>query len=368
MYSDLESQIHYLEKEAYGSVLRAFGAQSDALTWDKEALITELRKELRVSDDEHRDLLTKVNGDDVIRRIRECRKASGNHSSMAAVSQPSPTVSGSRKRQKTNQMVPLQFGTSHAINPRSGVATSQPPSSAAQLGPGGNMYRHDQPRHGLSPRYPSTGPNPRGQAAETRDPLIGRKVMTRWPADNNFYEAIISDYNHAEGRHALTYDRGTARESYEWVDLKEIPSEDIRWVDEDPRISRQSVHGEQGCRFPPLQNGDLKKASNDIEIPHTDTLIKEVEKVFGANNPDPFEIEKAKKLLKEQEQLLIDVIAKLADAYDSGSDGEPLCSHGQSMDREEQGRRDALYSGNQCGPNIEAEIRGGRAGGSMLGV
>lgn len=40
---------------------------------EKEGLITELRKELRVSDDEHRELLTKVNSDDIIRRIRsEC--------------------------------------------------------------------------------------------------------------------------------------------------------------------------------------------------------------------------------------------------------------------------------------------------------
>jgi len=37
---------------------------------DKEGLITELRKELRVSDDEHRELLVRVNNDDVIRRIR----------------------------------------------------------------------------------------------------------------------------------------------------------------------------------------------------------------------------------------------------------------------------------------------------------
>lgn len=40
---------------------------------EKEGLITELRKELRVSDDQHRELLTKVNGDEIIRRIRfEC--------------------------------------------------------------------------------------------------------------------------------------------------------------------------------------------------------------------------------------------------------------------------------------------------------
>lgn len=34
--------------------------------------------------------------------------------------------------------------------------------------------------------------------AGTVDNLIGRKVWTRWPEDNNFYEAVISDYNPIE--------------------------------------------------------------------------------------------------------------------------------------------------------------------------
>lgn len=33
-------------------------------------MITELRKELRLSNEEHRELLGRVNADDVIRRIR----------------------------------------------------------------------------------------------------------------------------------------------------------------------------------------------------------------------------------------------------------------------------------------------------------
>lgn len=31
--NDMEAQIHRLEQEAYSSVLRAFKAQSDAITW-----------------------------------------------------------------------------------------------------------------------------------------------------------------------------------------------------------------------------------------------------------------------------------------------------------------------------------------------
>lgn len=37
---------------------------------EKESLITELRKELRVSDEEHRELLARVNNDDIICQIR----------------------------------------------------------------------------------------------------------------------------------------------------------------------------------------------------------------------------------------------------------------------------------------------------------
>lgn len=41
-----------------------------SLVQDKEGLITELRKELRVSDDEHRELLVRVNNDEIMCRIR----------------------------------------------------------------------------------------------------------------------------------------------------------------------------------------------------------------------------------------------------------------------------------------------------------
>lgn len=37
---------------------------------EKESLITELRKELRLSNEEHRDLLNRVNAEETIRQIR----------------------------------------------------------------------------------------------------------------------------------------------------------------------------------------------------------------------------------------------------------------------------------------------------------
>lgn len=53
-------------------------------------------------------------------------------------------------------------------------------------------------------QYGSTGFNGRGEAPKQQglenssDPLIGRKVWTRWPEDNSFYEAVISDFNPIE--------------------------------------------------------------------------------------------------------------------------------------------------------------------------
>jgi len=44
----------------------------NAPSQEKESLITELRKELQVSDKEHRELLNRVNSDDIIQRIRYC--------------------------------------------------------------------------------------------------------------------------------------------------------------------------------------------------------------------------------------------------------------------------------------------------------
>ncbi|KAL4571630.1 hypothetical protein LXL04_018393 [Taraxacum kok-saghyz] len=348
MQHEMESQIHYLEQVAYSSVLRAFKAQSDALSWEKEGLITELRKELRVSDDEHRELLSKVNTDDIIIRIREWRTSGGTRATMLNIPQSihdpislSPTVSASRKRQKTN--LPLSLPTQSFPPLGSGIQTPKP-----------------------SPRYPLVGRTPRGMLSNhgsstiglpnessevvvgsTRDQLIGRKLRTRWPDDNNFYEAVIVEYNPVQGRHALLYNKNTPQESFEWVNLKEIPPEDIQWIGEDPG-SHQVSHGGgpgHGHGFgrgrgnskdqnrkgypPPSQNGDTK-TSDEIEILHTDTLIKEVEKVFDASHPDLLQIEKAKKMLKEHERALMDVIAKLADASDSDSGGDERFMYGRS--------------------------------------
>ncbi|XP_075508799.1 protein EMSY-LIKE 3-like isoform X2 [Primulina tabacum] len=353
MQADMESQIHNLEKIAYGAVLRAFKAQSNALSWEKEGLITELRRELRVSDDEHRETLTEVNADELIQRIREWKEAVGNRSAVVNAPQhvnnqlPSPTISQSRKKQKTSQPG-SQFGTpSQSLHPQPVTSNATPLPSAVKrgppVGPGGRRINTPAFPSAKSLQYKftdqySTGVLVDDPAESIRDPLIGRRVMIKWPADNNFYEALITDYNPADGRHSLVYDSNTPNATLEWVDIKEIPPEDIRWVGNNPLLSRPGEGGVQAGggsdaergrisssnhipnEIRTLRNGVVKEDLGEIEILHTDTLINKVKKVLDASHPDELEMEKAKKMLKEHEQKLIEVIAKLAVACDS--DGE----------------------------------------------
>ncbi|KAL6640081.1 hypothetical protein ACP70R_022391 [Stipagrostis hirtigluma subsp. patula] len=378
--TDMETQIHQLEQEAYCSVLRAFKAQSDAITWEKEGLITELRKELRVSDKEHRELLNRVNNDDIIRRIREWRESGGgaqmnlvNNAQRSHDPMPSPTTSA-RKRQKTSQSNPSASVPvpSPAVHSQPFTAPMQPSSSGPKKAvPPGSKGKKTKPGQKI-PGGPSVksipssaGPSGRGPIMNRNtsvglplegrpiDPLVGRKVMTRWPDDNSFYEAEITDYDAAKGLHVLVYDKDTAHETWEYVDLKEMAPEDIRWEGEDPGINHQGrgapVHGGKKSSsrggpmsgagrgrgpqknsfrkdFPPSQNGVGKKSSDYIEILHTETLIKEVERVLGSN-PDPLEAERAKKVLKEHEQALINAIARLAEASDGESDDRGWRNH-----------------------------------------
>jgi len=204
--NDLESEIHRVEQDAYTGVLRAFKVQSDAISWEKESLITELRKELRVSDEEHRELLNRVNEDGAIHRMRELRQAGGTPSALHRGSralyeaEPGPTA----KRQRTSHSIPSQSaGLQSPVMPSHSVPS-------AKWGP--LSARGKKPKTPMPLALPSADPSS----------LINHKVYTRWPDDNNFYEATITRYNPVTGEHALVYDMGTQAETWEMVRLCDV--------------------------------------------------------------------------------------------------------------------------------------------------
>lgn len=373
--TDMETLIRQLEQEAYSSVLRAFKAQADAITWEKEGLITELRKELKLSNEEHRELLGRVNSDEVIQRIREWRQYGGNqqgilstgpqsgiHSYGQAIHDliPSPSVSASRKKQKVAPSLPSHSfgGPSPSFHPAA-LNTSNQPSSVAKrgsvVGPKGKKQKSGPlPSGATKAQYPPSGLSGRDQSgnmiARPTDgaSLIGRKLRTRWPEDNNFYDAIITDYDAVNGLYSLVYDNDTPNETWEWINLSEISPEDIIWdngpggqgvnrafgrVSAPPGVGRGRgfTRAQHRKDFPTSQNGVANRGSDDIHLLHTDTLVKEVERIFGAGHPDPVEVEKAKRVLKEHEQSLIDAISRLGDISDGESDEHHHFMHGNPM-------------------------------------
>ncbi|CAH8383679.1 unnamed protein product [Eruca vesicaria subsp. sativa] len=362
--ADMEAQIHHTEKEAYFSLLRAFRAQADAITWEKDSLIADMRKELRVSHEEHRELLARVNADDTIRRIREWRQSGGmcNAAQVVHDTLPSPSMSASVKKHKPNQPVPSQpfASSSPSFHPQAdpthpfaswkakrGSFPSVKEKKQRPVLPGSSSVKPilyhplDQPPRGqVMNRLPSV-PTSSSEPAKGTGPesFVGRRVRTRWPEDNTFYEAAIAKYDPVEGRHALVYDIGTLNEAWEWVKLAEISPRDIEWVAEDPGVGDRHGYNGQGhalnrttgpnsvpqrgsslakttIKNEPRtsQNGTTGKRKHvDIRLRPTNVLIREVERVLGSHNPDPQELERAKRVLEEQEHALVGAITKLGD-------------------------------------------------------
>ncbi|RZS16361.1 hypothetical protein BHM03_00048340 [Ensete ventricosum] len=334
MQNDMETQIHRLEQEAYSSVLRAFKAQSDAITWAQT--------------------LPGV-------------------SSMKSMQYPSAGPSG-----------------------RSQVA-SRNSSGAPMIDP----------------------------AKKTPyDPLIGRKVMTRWPEDNNFYEAVITDYNPVElsvqcvptyteyidtwyttvpyciectnpllDRYIPSVPNGMVYYAHsKFVPCSlclEVLSTTICRGGGIPGAGRGrgTMKNQAKKQFPPAQNGIGKKRAGDIEILHTETVIKEVcilrihgtlptvlsfDRIFMEHCQlfrhltayfSHISLSCSNQVEKEHEQSLIDVIAMLADASDGESEeGEHQFPHQQQSMKWGNRRQ---YGGNHQGDKYRGDdvtAGGGREG------
>ncbi|RWW52291.1 hypothetical protein BHE74_00041295 [Ensete ventricosum] len=400
---------------------------------------------------------------------------------------PSPTISASRKRQRTSQPVPSlsMDAPSPGLQSQPVVATMQPSLSAAKRGTA-TAAKGKKPKSfsievipklqaqtlpGVSSmksmQYPSAGPSGRSQVASRNssgapmidpakktpyDPLIGRKVMTRWPEDNNFYEAVITDYNPVEklvstdSSSSIGKSQSTKIVPSREVDEREgfniwfgipyhngipiscrynayrpIPSISTHGTLRVPNgmvyyahskfvpcslclevlstticrgggipgagRGRGTMKNQAKKQFPPAQNGIGKKRAGDIEILHTETVIKEVcilrihgtlptvlsfDRIFMEHCQlfrhltayfSHISLSCSNQVEKEHEQSLIDVIAMLADASDGESEeGEHQFPHQQQSMKWGNRRQ---YGGNHQGDKYRGDdvtAGGGREG------
>ncbi|CAL0302490.1 unnamed protein product [Lupinus luteus] len=327
--SEVASLVRQAEKDAYSSVLRAFKCRTDDLSWEKQELMIDLRKELRISYDDHKEILRETNIDETLNSLRNWRRNRSYQSAGCSTSQPvrdvltSPTDSTSRKRPKT-------------INPLQPLA-NLPSVKSVQYSSSGPAREHHFRDYNLYSSLPSNAP----ARAEEFDRLIGRKARIRWPPDEQFYEVTITEYNPSEGKHKLVYDHNGVNETFEWADINKIPLEDIRWIGEGPRRALRVGHsGREGDNtlgaerrriqfnlegneeFRAQQNVIGNRVEHDLVLMNTDVLVKEVENIIAVNSPNSLELEGAKQKLKEHEQDLVAAIAlieKLSHAPDRES-------------------------------------------------
>ncbi|KAL3698196.1 hypothetical protein R1sor_012272 [Riccia sorocarpa] len=411
-----DQQIRKLELDAYTAVLRAFGAQSDSLSWTKERLMSDLRKELRVPDEEHRELIGRIAGDDTLRQIRNWHRPGDESGApptavppLSLEPSPSPAVSQSRKKQKTAHVaaVPAPLPPPPpppVLKPVPNAAPAAPSPAPSKrgvpVGPRGKKSKGPVVT-ASTPKAPPGGPAPgrssnlgrgpapvrAGSGAEAPvDSFIGRKVKTRWPEDNTFYEAVITDYDPDKGKHALVYDMGTPQETWEWVNLKEMSKGDMKWV-EGPPVSlvnkpsgppastgrgggrgmkrggsarggavagvgraRGTSRGQppsSGAAVVPVaqtrvwrgapgtENGLERKGSRTLQIPIIEPLLKEAENLDEI--VDMEKLESMKRRAKAHEEALRAALAELGESSeeaesDDGAHGPS--SHTRSVDRE----------------------------------
>ncbi|KAF5202960.1 Cation/calcium exchanger [Thalictrum thalictroides] len=133
----LDTQLHGFESEAYGAVLKALTAQGGP-TWDQIDHLFGLRKELRISDVEHRQLLEIAKSDNSVIMIRQWREGTAGENKMhpKSVNPPPPvgTMGQSAKRPKTSVHVPVSSFTNHSSDIAAGVPSSLATHCSSQCG------------------------------------------------------------------------------------------------------------------------------------------------------------------------------------------------------------------------------------------
>eukprot|EP00899_Mesostigma_viride_P006067 jgi/Mesvir1/15461/Mv11440-RA.2 len=208
-----DNQLQQLELEAYTLVLKSFCAQSDQITWAKESVLTSLRKELNIADEQHRQLVDEVQRDPQVMSIKQYARGGGVGSSLDMT----PLGSFSAKKKQKTVATPIAGPSAARVpDPR------RTPGSAVQGGVSGGGVKRSAPgsrgKKGKGQKTPGMG----AAAGANVNQLIGRKMSFYWPQYKQWFEAGISDFNPETNEHCVIYDMNTAEESFEWVNLAEM--------------------------------------------------------------------------------------------------------------------------------------------------
>lgn len=264
----IEQQIRTLELDAYMALLRAFGAQSESISWTRETLISNLRKELRIPDEQHRELLALISTDAILESIREWRQSAGRRVPPLSSCEPGPAPAVSNVHPKKRKFgnhnsIPLPLPPPPALmlkpapNPvLPGASRKKKTRSRGRIVTPMVMPRAAPPTGGASGRgHVGRGPAPHSKAGGPVeiDKHVGCQLRIRWPADGTFYDAVVTDYDHLKKLHVLVYDIDMPTETWEWVDLLGMDKKDLKWKDSTPILLEGKAT--PPTRMPPVGRG-----------------------------------------------------------------------------------------------------------------
>ncbi|EIE19317.1 hypothetical protein COCSUDRAFT_48907 [Coccomyxa subellipsoidea C-169] len=292
-----------LQSDAYRAVLRAVATTQ--MDWSKEKLLTDLRKELQITTQEHFEVLTAVMQDKEIEALRENKVLEPQAANVdAGLKRKKDTITGRadynkklskkpRHLELTDSPLDTPTGTplpvytpldpphqhrgpgrpsmrqgggygeavAAAAPGSGGYEAKRPPGRPPGSGPGSAEPKRGP---GRPPVRLSTQPSLGGRTSKRKgglggaavgtgttpygtNELVGRKIWRSWPEEANpWSEGIITDYKEHSDEHCIVYKINTPEESYEWFRLRDAKTpEEYKLVDGYAEDMRELVSGYQ---------------------------------------------------------------------------------------------------------------------------
>lgn len=209
---------HKLEEDAYYAVLRALAVNE--LDWDKEKLLTDLRKVLSITNDQHFQFLEEVTEDKLVTRLREAKNLAPEPQGVAASHDMPPPRQSSNPNRKPGR--PSSAGLSPS--PPIGARPPRPSDGAGDLKRNRSAKRERdevfEPRKSLgqsNSRSIKTSLLNRGRGRGKRIPGITRESMPPPTAQviTRKFKRVPFDPDHfreqlANASHEILLDMSTA--------------------------------------------------------------------------------------------------------------------------------------------------------------
>uniref|UniRef100_A0A0E0M7Z7 ENT domain-containing protein n=1 Tax=Oryza punctata TaxID=4537 RepID=A0A0E0M7Z7_ORYPU len=294
---DTAFQIHCLERSAYASVLRAFFAQSELLSQSQAKLLTKLRKKLRISDVELREVLVNVTSNEYIKSLRKCSLA--NNSGLkdpafdARAMVPDKIV-------KDGQVF-TSFTNCISLSQESQISLRAMPSVRSVDILGSSHRTRKEPcldPHAVFPTEKLKSGNECALSSvqvkcSTRDPLDTKTLPCEVKTDCT-QSPIQVKHNQANAGHVPLCIHQDMKASM--TRKTEVPD----------------VTGSKSLTVIVSTAGNIEHDFDIIKLDLTPSLLSKVEELFR-EKPNPDDLETAKAILKEHEKVLLDALLKLSE-------------------------------------------------------